>query len=98
MEQEVNPAQKTALQEHRFRQMYKASKPKQDPPSLQDKNLALKYICNGTTSLPTITIATRDRIEAEMLARRKAEFNRLAMEMTVDDATSPVSPDTLDTP
>lgn len=96
MEQTANPAQKLVLQEHRFLQMYKASKPKQESPTLQDKNLALKYICNATTSLPTITIATRDRIEAEMIARRRAEFNRLAMDMSLEGVNADVSPGALD--
>lgn len=65
-------------------------------PNLQDKDKALKYICRATTSLPVVTIATRDRVEAEMLARRRADLNRASVEQNLESGAS-ISPGPLDT-
>lgn len=53
----------------------------------------MKVVCNATTSLPTLTIATRDHVEELMLARRRADEHRLAY---VEGAVDTVSPETLD--
>lgn len=103
MQNPMSETQMRFLAERRFLEMYNASKPKSEPPTLQDKNLALRYICNGTTSLPTITIATRDRIEAEMIARRRSELEQKIADIRgasdiESGATSPISPAPLDTP
>ncbi len=89
VEHPVPEAQRKALAEHRVLAMYNASKPRGEPPTLQDKNVALKYIAKGTTSLPTITIATRDRIEAEMKARKLADIHRIATEAAAAKEVSP---------
>ncbi len=58
---------------------------------LAHKIHALKVACKVGVSLPVMTIATRDRIEAEMKARRQADLNRAEL---VGNVT--VSPEPLD--
>lgn len=40
---------------------------------------ALKAAASSSISLPTLAICSRDRVEAEMLARRRADENRRAL-------------------
>ena len=66
----------------------------QDPrPSIGDKSKAMKVVCEATSSLPVLTIATRDRVEELMAARRRADEHRAAY---VEGLVDTVSPETLD--
>lgn len=62
-----------------------------DPVTHQDRKDTLRFVTKATTSLPTLTIATRDRVEAEMLARARADENRKGY-----DQVAAVSPSGLD--
>lgn len=54
--------------------------------SLSEKNVAMKAATRACVSLASMSIYTRDRVEAEIIGRRQAELNRQRM---------PVSPDPL---
>lgn len=69
--------------------LFRASKPKNDPLSFRDRVDTLAYVTKATTSLPVITIATRDRVEVEMVGRRQAQQNFV-------DMVSDTSPEPLD--
>ena len=62
-------------------------------PTFREKCRAMKAVGHFMVSLPTLTIATRDRIEQEMLARQRADQNRAGYEIA---AASALSPETLD--
>lgn len=72
--------------------LHKQSKVKQLV-SFKDKLDSIRYITKATVSLPVLTIATRDGIEAELLARRRATDNLHAYETV---AAAALSPETLD--
>lgn len=60
----------------------------------EDRTRYRRIVLMSSTSLPVLTIATRDHVEAVMLARRSADINRAVSERDVAAA----SPETLDTP
>lgn len=47
--------------------------------SFSEKNRAMKAATSASVSLASTAIYTRDRVEAEILARRRADLNRAAM-------------------
>ena len=57
------------------------------PVTFQDRVGVLRLVLNATTSLPVLTIATRDWVESEILARRRASENLTTYEQSV--AVSP---------
>lgn len=62
---------------------------RREQPTLQDRMQAFRYIVNGSTSLPVITIATRDQIEREQAARVRADQNREQLDVSVAQSFSP---------
>lgn len=79
--------------EHLVKHLLQRSREAEPRPTIGQKSKAMKVVCNATASLPTLTIATRDRVEELMLARRRADEHRLAY---VEGAVDTVSPETLD--
>lgn len=67
------------------------NQPKQ-PLAVRDR--ALRVAASAAVSLPVLTIATRDRVETEMLARRRADMNRLVSEQHAANVAA--SPEGLD--
>lgn len=64
---------------------------------MASKKAAMGVVLAATVSLPVLTIATRDRIEAEMKARRQADLNRAEAELAAALMVgSSISPETLD--
>lgn len=62
-------------------------------PDLLDKSKAMRAVTRASVSLPVVTIATRDHVEAEMQARASADRNLTEYYGSVGAS---LSPETLD--
>lgn len=74
--------------------LLRASKPKREEIPFETKDRAMKAAALSGVSLATTTIVTRDRVEAEMGARRRADMNRMVSDQVAANAAA--SPETLD--
>lgn len=82
----------------RVQALYKAFCAEPAQKDLITKRKAMGIVLAASSSLPVVTIATRDRIELEMKARRQADLNRAEAELAVARASAEtqISPEHLD--
>lgn len=69
--------------ETRIRLMRRKAAADANPATMAGKSAAMKAAALSSISLPTLTIVTRERVEDEMLARRRADLYRAAADQRV---------------